>query len=230
MRDWLLEAGCDPRRVVKVPYGAPLAELSPAEYVDAEPCRFVMVGRLTAKKRPDLSLRAFARCREQAPEATLTIIGGGELEETCRRLADELGLGDSVDWMGQQPNDVVKRTLAGASAFVQHSVTADNGDKEGWPVSIAEAAGSGLPVVSTRHASIPEQVEDGVTGLLCDELDWQVMGDHMRRLADEPDTRAAMGRAARKKLAAFDTQTQVGLLEDVLLAVAERASRERGGV
>ena len=48
-----------------------------------------------------------------------------------------------------------------ARAFVQHSVTAADGDSEGTPVSILEAGAAGLPVVSTRHAGIPEGVVKG---------------------------------------------------------------------
>lgn len=218
MVDWLLANGCEASKVHKIPYGSPVDELLVAEQVGQQPCRFVMVGRLTAKKRPDLSIRAFAACLREAPEARLTIIGEGPLGEECRRLAKELGVGDSIEWLGAQPNAIVKQTLAASSVFVQHSVTAENGDKEGWPVAIGEAAGSGLPVVSTRHASIPEQVDDGVTGLLSDELDWKTMGEHMATLATQPEVRERMGAAARDKLLPFDTSNQVRQLEDVLLA------------
>lgn len=220
MRDWLVEHGCDPARVHKIPYGAPMAELPVADRLGDQPARFVMVGRLTDKKRPDLTLRAFAVCRETHPDARLVVVGDGPLMEECRRLAAELALGTSVEWLGSQPIDEVKRRLAAASAFVQHSVTAASGDKEGWPVAIAEAAGAGLPVIATRHASIPEQVEDGRTGLLVDEGDWRGMGEAMSRLASDPGERVRMGAAAREKLAPFETASQAHALEDLLLAVA----------
>ncbi|MEN0110396.1 MAG: glycosyltransferase [Planctomycetota bacterium] len=219
-REWLVDHGCDPSRVHKIPCGAPLDEFPIADQVAEQPCRFLMVGRLTPKKRPDLSLRAFAHCREACPDARLVVIGDGELEAECHALAEELGIAGSVDWRGAQPPSVVKQELARAGAFLQHSVTAESGDKEGWPVAIAEAAGCGLPVVSTRHASIPEQIAHGETGLLVDELDWRAMADHLITLARDPIARARMGAAARQKLSAFDAAGQVRKLEDLLLTVA----------
>jgi glycosyltransferase involved in cell wall biosynthesis len=110
--------------------------------------------------------------------------------------------------------------LARASVFIQHSVTAANGDKEGWPVALAEAAASGLPIVATTHASIPEQVGHGESGLLCDEGDWQAMGKFMQQLADDIALRRAMGAAARSRIAAYDSAVQIAALEEVLLSVA----------
>ena len=220
-REKLLQLGCDPKRIHVIPCGAPVSEFTVADRVGQQPCQFVMVGRLTEKKRPDLSLRAFAMCRETCPDARLTVIGDGPMQAECHALAEEIGLSESVEWLGAQPTEVVKARLASAGVFVQHSVTARSGDKEGWPVAIAEAAGSGLPVVATRHASIPSQIEHGVTGLLCDEEDWRTMGEHLRELAADPERRVQMGHAAREKLLAFDTTHQVRELEGVLLAVAQ---------
>ena len=57
-----------------------------------------------------------------------------------------------------------------AHIFLQHSVTCPiTGDEEGVPVAILEAMASGLPVVSTFHAGIPEAVVDGKTGFLVSE-------------------------------------------------------------
>jgi glycosyltransferase involved in cell wall biosynthesis len=149
------------------------------------------------------------------------VIGDGDFMPEVRRLVDELHLADRVELLGAQPPDRVRAELARASVFVQHSVTAASGDKEGWPVSIAEAAASGLPIVSTRHASIPEQVEHEESGLLCNEGDWRTMGEHMRRLAGNATLRRSMGAAARSRIEPFDTGRQIAMLEDVLVAAAE---------
>ncbi len=220
MAEWLHSHGVPNDQIHKIPYGVPFTDIQPAIDVDEQPCKFLMVGRLTPKKRPDLSIRAFAACVRDAPQSTLTVIGAGPMEEECREIAEDLGVTERVEWLGVQPFDVVKRHLASASAFVQHSVTAESGDKEGWPVAVAEAAGTGLPIVSTRHASIPEQVDHGVTGLLCDEGDWESMAEHMRVLASSPETRVAMGVAGRKKMEAFDTNKQVAELEELLYRAA----------
>jgi glycosyltransferase involved in cell wall biosynthesis len=136
--------------------------------------------------------------------------------EPCRSLARQLGADHAVEFRGAMPFDTVRQELQRASVFVQHSITASDGDREGWPVAIAEAAGSGLPVIATRHASIPEQIDDGRTGLLFEEGDWRAMGAAMTILAMDPARRRAMGEAARKKMAQFDLPRQLSELQDFL--------------
>ena len=86
-----------------------------------------------------------------------------------------------------------------AAIFVQHSVTASNGDTEGFPVVIAEAMVSALPVVSTRHSGIPEGVVEGETGLLVAEGDVDGMGAALARLLADPSLAAKMGAAGRAR-------------------------------
>jgi glycosyltransferase involved in cell wall biosynthesis len=219
MRDWLVANGVDPHRVHQIPYGVPLSDYTPASDLAGQPCRFLCVGRLVEKKAPQHVLRAFARCHARAPGVTLAMIGSGPLEGACRQLAEELGIAQAVTFAGSQPATKVAAAMSGASVFVQHSVTASGGDKEGWPVAIAEAMASGLPVVATRHAEIPNQVVHGQTGVLVSEHDWQAMSDAMAELALGPCLRQAMGAAGRRRATEFfDVVAQVGRLEDVLLA------------
>ena len=46
-----------------------------------------------------------------------------------------------------------------------------------------EAMATGLPVIATRHGGIPEAVEDGKSGFLVDEDDWEALGDRMIAVA-----------------------------------------------
>ena len=94
----------------------------------------------------------------------------------------------------------VANVFGSSLAFVQHSVTADDGDMEGTPVAILEAQAAGLPVVSTFHAGIPDVVQQNVTGLLVAEFDEAGMAAQMRRLLDQPDLAHALGSAGRKRL------------------------------
>lgn len=226
MREWLLRHNVPNDKIRFIPYGVPVEQFSIA-HVQEQPCQFLAVGRLVEKKRPDLTLRAFAKCASSTPDIQLTLAGDGPLHEECVRLAQELGVANSVTFLGSCSPEQVKQQLAKASVFVQHSVTASNGDMEGWPVAIAEAAASGLPIVSTRHASIPQQVEHGVSGFLSDERDWATMAENLRRLAIDPALRKTMGQAARSHISNFDTSRQIALLEDYLHEVARSASPQR---
>jgi glycosyltransferase involved in cell wall biosynthesis len=88
--------------------------------------------------------------------------------------------------------------MAGARAFVQHSVCTTYGDSEGTPVAVLEASAAGLPVVSTRHAGIQEAVIHQRTGFLVAERDVNAMEGYMSQLATDPGLAAALGTAGRK--------------------------------
>ena len=197
-----------------------MQELGDADRQGSDPCRFIMVGRLTQKKRPDLTLRAFAACIERGCNARMTIIGDGAMRASCDQVVAQAGIKDHVQWLGVQPNERVREELARSCVFVQHSATATDGDKEGWPVAVAEAAGTGLAVVSTRHAGIIDQIDEGETGYLVEEGDWEAMAERMITLANSPDTRVQMGRAARQKMMKCTAEQQIVKLEDILLRAA----------
>ena len=99
--------------------------------------------------------------------------------------------------LGAQPINVVHEYLARSSVFLQHSIQTEDGWIEGWGVSIAEAAGAGIPIVATRTGGIPDHVIDGITGLLVEQKDWRGMALAMNRLARDPNLRLSMGSAGR---------------------------------
>lgn len=74
------------------------------------------------------------------------------------------------------------------------------GDQEMMPVGILEAMAYNLPVVSTRHAGIPEAVEEKITGYLVDEGDTRCMSDCIVKLAQDRELRKRMGSAARERV------------------------------
>ena len=215
--DWMLEHGVAADRLRLIPCGVPIDEFTAEKVETPGKCQFLAVGRFVPKKAPELTLRAFALCAGEVPDCELRIIGDGPLLPQCKELAEVLGIRNKVVFLGSQPNERVKEEMRSASAFVQHSITASNGDKEGWPVSIAEACASRLPVVSTRHAGIIDQIDEGQTGFLVDEGDWPAMAVHMAELARDRELRYRMGAAAREKIEQFDTAIQVAKLEEFLL-------------
>lgn len=86
-------------------------------------------------------------------------------------------------------------------ALIQHSVTAVDGDMEGTPVIILEAAGAGLPIISTKHAGIQDVVIHGSTGFLVDEVAVKEMADFMIKILQEPDLARKMGDAGKQFIA-----------------------------
>ena len=163
---------------------------------------FISVGRLVEKKGHEYTVRALARCRQRHPDIDmkLRIVGGGPLMDKLQDMIADLGLEGSVQLSCSLPREDIKGRLLSADAFVLPSVTAENGDMEGFPVAILEAMAAGLPVLTTRHGGIPEIVDDGVTGLLAAERDVDGLADAMHRIARDRSLADRLGRAAREKV------------------------------
>lgn len=194
MKEQLVGLGAKSTMTKVIPSGVDQSSFAGASPATA-PAHFAAVGRLVDKKAPHLTLLAFQRVVHNHAGARLTMVGDGPLLETCRALVQALGLGQSVELVGSQKPHYVAELLRRSRGFVQHSVRTSGGDSEGTPVAIIEASSSGLPVVATRHAGIPEIVLDGKTGLLCEEGDIDAMAAHMLLLANDPDLAAELGRA-----------------------------------
>ncbi|WP_269585892.1 glycosyltransferase [Roseibium sp. Sym1] len=132
---------------------------------------FIAVGRLIEKKRPDLTVEAFCKEAKGFPDATLNVLGGGPMLEACREIVRREGMENQVTLHTEQPHENVLKYLREAEFFLQHSVTSPGGDAEGAPTSIQEALACGCTVIATRHAGIPDLIEEGKTGFLVDEMD-----------------------------------------------------------
>lgn len=156
-----------PQSVV-IPSGVDIRRFFPETKV---PNSCLAVGRFVEKKAPLLTIKAFAEALKHHPDASLTMIGDGDLLEPSRALVAELGIGDSVDLPGALPHDDVRKKLVQTEFFLQHSITANNGNTEGLPTAIQEAMAAGSITVTTRHAGIPEALDQGETGFMVEEHD-----------------------------------------------------------
>jgi glycosyltransferase involved in cell wall biosynthesis len=193
-----------PEHLVEViPCGVDPARFRPAA---SEPGRVLALGRLVEKKAPHLTVRAFARAAANHPGARLDLIGEGPLRPQVEAAIAETGMGERITLHGALGREACASLMHRASIFVQHSVTAANGDTEGLPIVIVEAMASALPVVSTRHSGIPEAVEDGVTGLLVAERDVAGMGAALAQLLADPARAAGMGAAGHARFREHLTQ------------------------
>ena len=194
-----LEAqGCPPEKLEIVRLGVDLARFDVPHVASSNRAlRVLMVGREVDKKGFDDGLRACRGLVDRGIPTKVVLLGtGGPLQAELRALAIELAL----DITYPDPASSVPAAMAAADVLLVPSRTAANGDEEGTPTVIIEGGAARLPVVSTRHAGIPEQVEDGVTGLLVGERDVAGLTAALVALASDPARRAAMGEAARAKM------------------------------
>jgi glycosyltransferase involved in cell wall biosynthesis len=208
------------------PYGVDLERFHPADPSSAPPT-VLAVGRLVEKKAPHLSILAFADVYRRHPDARLRIVGDGPLRGPCVDLVAALGLTAAVTFLGALEHEVISHEMRNARCFIQHSVEAANGDCEGTPNTIIEAGASGLAVVSTRHAGIPDVVIDGQTGLLVDERDAAGMAEGIASLIADPALAGRMGRAAREHISAeFAIERRLSQLWSIIeAAIAGRPMR-----
>jgi colanic acid/amylovoran biosynthesis glycosyltransferase len=184
--------------------------------------RMVSVGRLVEKKGVEYALRALRLLLDRGLDVQYRILGDGPLRDRLTALVGQLGLDRHVTLHGRNRQERVRVDLEHSDVLVAASVTAADGDEEGIPNVLKEAMASGMPVVGSRHAGIPELVEDGVSGLLVPERDEQGLADALQRLAGEPGRRAAMGRAGRAKV---EREYDIHSLNDRLAGLLEHLIR-----
>ncbi|NDV98000.1 glycosyltransferase [Salipiger sp. PrR002] len=210
--DNLASVGVSHPNSVVIPSGVDVRRFVPGEKL---PGSCLAVGRFVEKKTPLMTIRAFAEAAQRNPQAQLTMIGDGELYEPAKALVSELGLQDRVSLPGALPHEEVRAHLERTEVFVQHSVTARNGNTEGLPTSIQEAMAAGCVVVSTRHAGIPEAVREGQTGYLVEEHDEAGYTEAVARaVALPPEQKRQMGEEARRiAIADYDNAELLKKLE-----------------
>jgi colanic acid/amylovoran biosynthesis glycosyltransferase len=155
---------------------------------------------------------------DRGVEVEYRILGDGPRRARLAALAAELGVKDRVTLHGRHGQETVRAGLERSDVLVAGSVTAADGDEEGIPNVLKEAMALGLPVVGTRHAGIPELIEDGVSGVLVPERDEAALADALQRLAREPGRWTAMGRAGRAKI---EMEYDIDRLNDRLAGLLE---------
>ncbi len=189
-----LEAmGIEPAKIKVIPCGVDVPRALPPKKASAG-IRCLAVGRFVEMKAPILLLDAFRRAALECDALHLDYIGDGPLLPAARHYVKALELGGRVTLHGACSHAEVKRYLLNADIFLQHSVTeCGTGCEEGLPVAILEAMAYGLPVISTRHAGIPDAVLEGETGLLVDEGDSLAMSEALLSLSYDKSRRVLFG-------------------------------------
>jgi glycosyltransferase involved in cell wall biosynthesis/SAM-dependent methyltransferase len=229
MKEALIRHGCPPEKLVVHHYGKDVAAFAPTPRPGGRrPTRLLTVARFVEKKGLEYALAAFAKARAGL-DVEYRIVGYGPLAPALEALARELGAADKVRFLGQLTNDAVRQEMAQADVFALTSVTASNGDQEGVPVSLIEAQALGLPVISSRHAGIPELVVHGETGFLAAERDVDEIAGYMRALFKNPAIRATFAANARERvLREFDLDKLNDALADLLLGRGPKSAAPAG--
>ena len=168
------------------------------------------IGRLVEKKGHHILMDAFSKIKRKFPNATLTIIGSGELEKYIKSLAKMLNLGDSFRLLKHLPKAKVHEHLFNADLFCAASLTASNGDVEGIPNTLKEAMATGVPVISTTHAGIEELVTNSRDGVLVKENNAAQLANALEFMLTHKNLWQPYAAAARQKIEQnFDLKQQL---------------------
>jgi len=214
-RDDLVARGIPPERIAVVHPGVDSEHYTPDPAGRrSEPPRFVYIGRLKRYKGVENLLRALALARQAEPLLSLDIAGAGSDRPRLERLSAELGLGEAVRFLGFVDEATKVALLRGAVANVFPS------PKEGWGITVMEAAACGTPSLASDSPGLRDSVIDGSTGLLVSHGDPAALSRAMLRLARDADLVARLGQAARQHALTHTWQAAAGQVEAHLLDLA----------
>lgn len=199
----LRELARDPERLRLVYHGLDFAHLPPPPSArpprdgsdPADPVVILSIGRKVEKKGYVDLLDALAGLRPDL-HWRFEHVGAGELSDALKAQAAALGIAERCIWHGGKPQQAVFAALARADIFVLASKTAADGDQDGLPNVLMEAAHQGLPIVSTHAAAIGEFIEDGKSGLLVPPGNADELGNALARMMVDPELRRSLARRA----------------------------------
>lgn len=179
-------------RIIPNPVSIPAVERSAASGKT-----LTAVGRLTAQKRFDRLIEAYARIAGDFPGWSLVIWGEGELRADLEALVQKLGLAARVRLPGL--------TAKPGGWLETADILALSSDYEGWPNVVIEALAGGVPVVAADcEFGVKEILQDGALGLIAPRADVAAFADALARMMRDENLRrelSAKGREAAKRYA-----------------------------
>ncbi len=193
-------------------------DYEPAERSTAP--RLVMLARLVPHKRIEHALEVVAALRDEFPGLHLRVMGSGWWADNLLARRAELGLDDDVTFLGHVSDRQKYEELSSAWVHLLPSV------KEGWGLSIVEAAHVGVPSVAYVEAGgVRESILDGVTGLLATDQD-DLVGK-VRHLLHDAELRLDLGHKARIRSEQFSWDVTADVLAGRLGHQGRRLARSR---
>ncbi len=180
--------------------------------------QMMSVGRLVEKKGFDNLIDALALLPAEI-DWHWTHIGGGALDAQMRARAEAHGISARITWRGACDQPEVIAAMRAADLFVLPSRIAADGDRDGLPNVLMEAASQKLPILSTPVSAIPEFIDTGVHGVLSDDTP-ATLAEAMAGFAADPVRAAEMADAALARLTSdFLMQPGIAHLKKRLVAM-----------
>jgi colanic acid/amylovoran biosynthesis glycosyltransferase len=222
LRRAVVELGCDENKIDIVRTGIPLQEFPfrEREFPTDGEWHFVQASRLIEKKGLATTLHAFNAFLAHYPRARLTIAGEGPMLDELQELTRKLKIDDRVALPGFVASEKLREIYYASHIFLHPSETGSDGNQEGIPNSMLEAMASGLPVFATDHGGIPEAIENGVSGILVPERDYEALSHALLEAVQDRHLLARLARNGANAVAEkFDQRNQIRRLEEIYLGM-----------
>jgi glycosyltransferase involved in cell wall biosynthesis len=182
-------------KLVTVHNGRPDIPSSLGAHPNVDPVCLVMVARFEEQKDHQTLLQALAPLRKETWK--LKLIGDGPMIGRTNQLAQQLGIAERVEFMGERKD--VAEQLAMSQVFLLIS------NWEGFPRSIIEAMRAGLPVIASDVGGSREAVLEGETGYLITRGDVDTLRMRLLSLLQSASLRVRLGHAGRRRYEAHFT-------------------------
>lgn len=182
-----LEQGASAAKLLKIPYGSRLERFYPQSSPSTNPeeFRILFVGAAGPRKGFIDLLASFKRLSHPCKQLLLI----GSLAPEAKAILAQVNQ-SQIRVLGSVPNDQLRRHYSQASVFVLPSI------EEGFGMVIGEAMACGCPVIASSNTGASELITNGVEGFIVPIRSPEVIADRLQQLADQPDLRERMGKAA----------------------------------
>ncbi|MEM7033636.1 MAG: glycosyltransferase family 4 protein, partial [Chloroflexota bacterium] len=155
-------------------------------YKNVPKIKILIVGFFSTKKGHDILFKAIKQLNREDIE--VWVVGDQAPDRIlvdCKQIVKELGVEDQVVFFGAHGGNALRAFYRECDIFCLPSRTDQYGDKEGFPNVIAEAMAFGKPIVSTKHAGIPEAIDQ----ILCDENNVEQLAEALDKVCNSVELR-----------------------------------------
>lgn len=178
--------------------GIPLDRCIPVKSYHERARRFLHIGSFKEAKNHQMMINAFALARKKMPDIELFMYGDGPLKSKMEELVDNLHADSYIHFCGITPN--VYSVMSEFDVFLLPSLW------EGLPMTLIEAMGTGLPIITAGVGGIPTMLKDGVSAVFC-ELSVENLADKISLLYNNVGLRKQLGLNAKKESLHFSSKT-----------------------
>jgi glycosyltransferase involved in cell wall biosynthesis len=181
-----------------------------------EPVIVAFAANIEPNKHPRIFCDAVALLRRAGIPAVGIVLGDGRDRKSLQLYCSDIGVGDSIQFLGKVPNADVYDRLAGAHFLLSASLG------EPYGRSIAEAMSVGTPPVCHRSGGPSEFIEDGVDGILVDRLEPRLYAERIAELLSDRSRWKSMSMSCSKKASEWSSGRVLDGVEETLMSICDR--------